>query len=147
MIRPAVVHTALLAALLVPHLAAAPGPRASQQAPVQATPAEVQPFLGTWTLDLKGPDQPATFALLVKLDKEKVVGEITGPTGPTHPITDVTKSDKSLVLRYAFDYEGNRVDTAVTLTPADDGKTTAEIDFAGGAYIMSGVATKKEAVK
>jgi hypothetical protein len=29
-------------------------------------------------------------------------------------------------------------------TPAADGKMAARIDFAGGAYVMTGTATKKE---
>lgn len=34
--------------------------------------------------------------------------------------------------------------SSVRLTPAADNKVTAQIDFAGGAYVMSGTATKKE---
>jgi nitrogen fixation protein FixH len=56
-------------------------------------------------------------------------------------------ADKSLVLGYSFTWEGNPVDAAVSLTPAADGKMTAQIDFANGAYIMSGTATKKEKSK
>jgi hypothetical protein len=36
------------------------------------------------------------------------------------------------------------VDAVVSLMPATDGRMAAQIDFAGGAYIMSGSATKKE---
>ena len=59
-------------------------------------------------------------------------------------ITDVTKATKGLVLRYSFDYQGNAVDAVVRLTAAADGKVEAQIDFAGGAYVMSGTATKKD---
>jgi len=53
-----------------------------------------------------------------------------------------------LALSYSFTWEGNPVDAVIKLTPAaDDGKTSAQIDFAGGAYVMTGSATKKETVK
>ena len=78
------------------------------------------------------------------MDKEKVVAEITASGQPTNPIADVTKADKGLVLRYSFDYQGNAIDAVVHLTPGADGKMTAQIDFAGGAYTMSGTATKKD---
>ena len=77
------------------------------------------------------------------MEKEKVVGEITGETTPMQPITDVTKADKSLVLSYSFNYEGNAVDAVVRLTPAAEGKMNAQISFASGAYIMSGNPTPK----
>ena len=66
---------------------------------------------------------------------------------PTQAIADVTKADQSLVLAYSFDYQGNAVHAVVSLTPAADGKMSAQIDFAGGAYVMSGTATKKEKAK
>jgi hypothetical protein len=93
---------------------------------------------------LQGPDGPGTFDLTVKVEKEKVIGEITGRTMPTQPITDVTRADKSLVLSYSFNYEGNPVERVVRLTPAPEGKMNAQISFASGAYIMAGPATKKE---
>ena len=147
MIRTAVVSTALIAGLLTSSgVAAAPAASAAQSA-AQATAADAAPFIGEWTLDLQGPNGPAAFDLTVKVEKEKVVGEITGGTLATQPITDVTKADQSLVLSYSFNYEGNAVDAVVRLTPAPEGKTNASIDFAGGAYVMTGTATKKEKVK
>ena len=96
---------------------------------------------------MEGPNGPAAFDLSVKIDKDKVVGEIASATLATQPITDITKSDKSLFLSYSFDYEGNPVPAVVSLTPGADGKVAAQIDFAGGAYVMSGTATKKEKAK
>jgi hypothetical protein len=34
--------------------------------------------------------------------------------------------------------------TVVSLKPAEDGTVEAQIDFAGGAYIMAGTATRKK---
>ena len=95
------------------------------------------PFFHTWELAGRYP------AIL----KDKVVGEIKSEQMPAQAISDLTKGDKSLYLRYSFDYQGNPVPTVVSLTPGEDGKTTAQIDFAGGAYVMTGTATKKEKAK
>ena len=135
MIRTIIASTALVAGLIGPQLTA------------QVTATDAAPFVGDWTLALQGPNGPGNFDLTIKVEKEKVVGEIKNPELPAQAITDITKIEKSLVLRYSFDYQGNPVDAAVSLTPAEGGKTNAEIDFAGGAYVMSGTATKKEKAK
>jgi hypothetical protein len=135
MIRTLIASTALMAGLLTPQLTA------------QVTASDAAPFVGDWSLALQGTNGPGTFDLTIKVDKDKVVGEIKNPELPAQAITDITKVEKSLVLRYSFDYQGNPVDAAVSLTPAEGGKTNAEIDFAGGAYVMSGTATKKEKAK
>lgn len=134
MIRTAIVTTALAIGVFS---------SVNAQTPKQATAAEAAPFVGTWTLELQGPNGPATMELVVKVESEKVVGEITNASSTNQKITDVTKADKTLVLRYSFDYQGTAVDAAVQLTPAADGKIGAQIDFAGGAYVLTGSATKK----
>jgi hypothetical protein len=145
MLRTVIAGTALIAGLLTPsHVAAGPAGGAAQSA-AQVTAADAAPFIGDWTLNLQGPDGNAAFDLTVKVEKEKekVVGEITGGTMATQSIADVTMASQSLVLRYSFNHEGTPVDTVVRLTPAPEGRMNAQIDFAGGAYIMSGTATKK----
>jgi hypothetical protein len=113
----------------------------------QVTAADAAPFLGDWTLNLQGQNGPATLDLAVKVEKDKVVGEIKGGELPAQPILDITRAEKTLVLRYTFDYQGTPVPAIVSLTPGEDGKGAAEIDFAGGAYVMSGTAAKKEKAK
>jgi hypothetical protein len=63
MIRTLITSAALVAGLLA-------------QAPAPLTPADAAPFIGQWTLALEGPNGPGTFQLTVKVEKEKVVGEI-----------------------------------------------------------------------
>jgi hypothetical protein len=146
MIRTTIAPTALIGALLTASSASAAAVSPAQ-APAQVTVADAAAFIGDWTLALDGPNGPRTFQLTVKVEKEKVVGEITSEVIPTQSITDVTRADKSLVLRYSFDYEANHVDAVLRLTPAADNKMSAEIDFASGAYVMSGSATRKEKAK
>jgi hypothetical protein len=112
-----------------------------------ASTTEAAPFLGDWTLDLQGPNGPGQFTVTLKTDKDKVTGEVSSEVAGTQPITSVSMAEKSLVLNYSFLYEGNPVDAVVSLTPAPDGKTAAQIDFAGGAYTMTGIATKKDKEK
>lgn len=147
MIRTVVASTALIAGLLTASDVAARPVAGAAQSAAQVAAADAAPFIGEWTLAMQGQNGPATLDLAVKVENDKVVGEIKSAELPAQAITDVTKVDKSLVLRYSFDYQGNAVPTIVSLMPADDGKINAQIDFAGGAYVMSGTATKKEKAK
>jgi hypothetical protein len=106
-----------------------------------ATPESAAAFLGDWTLTTQGPNGPGTFAVSVKVDAGKVVGEISSDAQPRQSITDISTSGPGLVLRYVFDYQGMPVPVVVTLTPAKE-KVDAQLDFADGAYVMAGTATK-----
>lgn len=117
---------------------------AAGQATPQVSAADAAPFLGEWTLSLEGPNGPAAFTLAVKAAGDYVTAEISSETLETQPIGTIALKGKRLDLGYSFLYEGNPVDAVVSLTPNQDGKTTAQIDFAGGAYVMTGTATKKE---
>ena len=148
MIRMTVLSCALVAGILaMPPAGRAASTTGAEQAARQATPADVAAFVGDWTLTLQGPNGPGTFALSVNVEKEKVVGEIASEQLPKQPITNISMADKTLVLGYSFTWEGNPVDAVVSLTPAAEGKTTAQIDFAGGAYVMTGTAAKKDKAK
>jgi hypothetical protein len=118
-----------------------------EQASGGLTAAQAAPFIADWTLALQGPNGPGTFELSVKEEKDKITGEISSDQLPKQPIREISMADKTLVLAYSFTWEGNPVEAVVSLTPAPEGKMTAQIDFAGGAYIMSGTATKKENAK
>ena len=80
MIRTALASTALVATLLAPAAARA-----------QATAADAAPFLGDWTLALQGPNGPATFNLSVKVENDKVVGEIASEAIPTQKIESIRR--------------------------------------------------------
>jgi len=148
MIRMALLSCALVAgAVTAPTAAlAAPASGVTEQAR-QATAADAAPFVGDWSLTLQGPNGPGTFDLSVKVEGEKVLAEIASEQLPKQPITSITMADKTMVLGYSFTWEGNPVEAVVSLTPAAEGKTTAQIDFAGGAYVMTGTAAKKDKAK
>lgn len=106
-----------------------------------ATPENAAPFLGNWTLAGDGPNGSVTFVLAVNADAGKVVAEISGEVMPKIAITDVSKTPTALFLAFNFDYQGSPVPVALTLTPAD-GKIAMNMDFAGGAYVVVGGATR-----
>jgi hypothetical protein len=147
MIRTGIATTALVAGLLTSLAAPASAGHRFLAGGAQATVADAAPFAGEWTLNLEGPNGPAVFDLVIKTEADKVVGEIKSEQMAPTPITDISKTDKGLVLKYAFDYQGNQVAAVVTLTPAADGKIGAQIDFADGAYVVTGPAVKKEKEK
>ena len=145
MIRNVVAGIVLVAGLLTSSVVAVAARAAGvTQAATQVTAADAAPFLGDWSLALDGPNGAQSLDLSISVDKDAVGGSITGLGMGTQSITDVTKADKSLVLRYSFDYQGNPIPAMVTLTPAAEGRTNAQIDFAGGAYVMSGTATRND---
>ena len=106
-------------------------------------PLDAAGFLGNWTLNGTGANGPASFALTVKAEGGKVLAEISGPVMPRVPITEISKATTALVLAFNFDYQGQPIPVALTLTPAD-GKIGVYRDFAAGAYILEGGATKVE---
>jgi len=108
-----------------------------------ATPENAAAFLGNWTLNGTGANGPASFALTVKTEGGKVLAEITGPQMPRQAIADISKAASALVLAFNFDYQGQPIPVALTLTPAD-GKIGVHMDFAAGAYVLEGGATKAE---
>ena len=136
MIRTTLVSTVLVATLLAPASALA-----------QVTAADVASFLGDWTLAMQGPNGPGTFNLSVKVEDDKVVGEIGSDALPTQKVTSISKTEQEsrpellLSMGGQFDRRGRVADAGT------DGKVAAQMDFAGGAYTMTGTATKKEKAK
>jgi hypothetical protein len=127
--------------------AAAAAPTGPAGAAAAVTTAEAAPFLADWTLTMQGQNGPATFTVSLRVEKEKVVGDVTSDAVPTRPIDDLSMAQKSLVLSYTFPWDGNPIGAVITLTPGDEGKMAAQISFADGAYVMTGTATKKEQPK
>lgn len=145
MSRTRTYSVALLAAVLLPAFAASAA--TTEQTSSQVSATDAAPFLGDWTLAMQGPNGPATMELAVKAEQEKVSAELSSDVMGAQAITSIAKAEKALVLSYSFTYDGNNVDAVIRLTPDADGKMAAQIDFAGGAYIMTGTATKKEKAK
>jgi hypothetical protein len=113
------------------------------QASAAATPENAAAFIGDWTLSAEGGQGPMQFELSIKVDSGKVVGSLTRAGQASQSIKDVSKYGKSLTLKYDMDYQGTAVPVVIILTPDGD-KVALTIDFANGAYVMSGTAVKKK---
>jgi hypothetical protein len=146
--RVAVASMLLIAGLMTAAAITAPAAVSAQStpSPVPATAAEAAPFLGDWTLTLQGPDRAAAFDLTIKVEGEKVVGEISAAEMAKEFVPEAWMAEKTLRMRYSFNYQGNPIDGVISLTPGAD-KVDAQIDFANGAYLMTGTAAKKAAAK
>ena len=110
-------------------------------------PADLAPFLGEWTLNLSGPNGPATMVLSIRNEKDKAAGDLSSDAMPKQAISDFSMSEKTLVMNYSFTWEGNPVSAVISMTPSPDGPPKAQIDFAGGAYVMTGTAAKRDKEK
>ena len=112
-----------------------------------ATAAELAPFLGDWTLTLQGPNGPGVFTLSLRSEGDKPQGDISSDQMPKQSIAEFSMAEKTLLMPYSFTWEGNPVGAVVKLTPSPDGAIKAQIDFADGAYVMDGTATRKDKAK
>jgi hypothetical protein len=109
----------------------------------QITVADVGNFMGQWELNIDSPQGP--FALTLKLaDKEgKVEGELTSEFAPPQTVTDVSKSDADLVLKYIGNFQGQSFDAKITLTPDGEKNVKVVFDVMSGQFMMNGTGVKK----
>lgn len=120
---------------------AAAGAAAAVPAIVPATPANAAAFVGDWTVSTTGANGTSTAALSIKVDAGKLTAAISAEVHPRIVITVLQKEGATLFFSYRFDYQGTDVPVVVSLTPEGE-KVTAEFDYAGGAYLATGTATK-----
>jgi hypothetical protein len=139
------VRLILSAVVLLAGLVAIDRPVAAQAAAPAAavTPAQAAPFMGDWTVSLNGDMGPAVFNLSFSTVAGKVQAKVSSAQQAETVVTNITAQDKSLVLQYSFDYQGNDVPVTIVLTPNGD-KVKADFDFANGAYTVSGPGEKKK---
>jgi hypothetical protein len=135
----------LSALFLVAGLVALDRPAAAQAAaaPAAVTAAQAAPFMGDWTVSLNGDMGPAVFNLSFSSVAGKVQAKVSSAQQAEVVVTNITAQDKSLVLQYSFDYQGNDVPVVIVVTP-DGEKVKANFDFANGAYTVSGPGEKKK---
>jgi hypothetical protein len=128
---------AVIAALLIVTFAGAGVARA------QISAVEAGNFIGQWDLNIDSPQGP--FALTLKLaDKDgKVEGELTSEFAPPQTVTDVSKADTDLVLKYMGNFQGQSFDAKITLTPDGEKNVKVVFDVMSGQFMMNGTGVKK----
>lgn len=91
---------------------------------------------GTWDGTVETPNGVVTFALVVKIEKDKVSGEISSPEGAM-PIVGAWAEEK---LTFSFDYNG----TPIAATSAlKEGALAGEMNYGNGQSIMPFTAKKR----
>lgn len=130
-----------LGALAVALLAAGSPIQARAQSALDA--AEAQAFLGSWTLDMTS--QMGNFSMGLDLtDMSGKVGAVLDfpDAGMNQEITDISKSDESLVLAFVGEAQGQTFDAVITLEPTGPDAVDVYFDIAAGAFAMTGTGTK-----
>jgi hypothetical protein len=134
----------LIVALFLPGLRTIGGQSSSSSASTPATPDNAKAFIGDWLLSADSDNGPVTFSLSVKVDSGNVVADLSSAMQPdAQHITSLFKNGTTFELHYDFDYQGAPIPVVLTLTPDGD-NVAMKMDFANGAYDMSGKATKKK---
>ena len=110
----------------------------------QLSPADAGVFMGSWSLMLDSPQGSFEQTMVLKDEGGKVIAEISNQMQPdVQKVTDVSKKDSDLVLKFAGNFQGNAFDAMITLTPDGTDKCKVTFDVNGGQFTMSGTGTKK----
>lgn len=119
--------------------AAAP---AQAEAQSQLDVSQAQAFLGTWVVSMDTDFGPFSMDLDLQDEGGKVAASMGSPEmGGSQPITDVTRAEESLVLRFTADAQGQVVDIEVSLVPNGD-DLDVYFDVGQGMFSAVGVATR-----
>jgi hypothetical protein len=128
---------ALCAALL----GAATGPAAAS-AQSQLDASQAQAFLGKWVVDMQTDFGPFQMNLDIADQSGKVAASMGSPEmGGSQPVTDITRSEESLVLKFTADAQGQMVDIEVSLVP-NGSDLDVYFDVGQGQFSASGTATR-----
>jgi hypothetical protein len=112
-----------------------PAPAAGQ---VQDTAAAADPITGEWEGAVEMPDGVMPFSMTLKLDKDKVTGQIGNPQGGV-PVSDGSFADGKVTI--AFTYVDG---AAVKMTGAvADGQIAGSLNYGGGQMVANWTAKRK----
>jgi hypothetical protein len=127
-----VATVSLLSAGMAPH-------RAEAQSELDA--AQAQEFMGHWLVTFEA-DQGS---LLVELDLKDVEGkvavEVTTIQLGTQKVTDVTRSEDTLLLQFEADAQGQLIPVKVEITPQGE-ELAVLLDIADGQFLADGVGAR-----
>ena len=115
------------------------GSLVAQEAP-SLNASEAEAFLGTWVLTMETPRGTNEQNLSVTDVYGKVVAELSGGRGGSVTISDISKSEESLVLKFEGSFRGNA--RPVVLTLSLDGETL-KVNQDMGQFSMSGTGKKQ----
>ncbi len=133
----------LALALVVGLAAGAPaGAQDKPKEPDKTQAAASDPVTGEWEGLVDMPDGAMAFSMTLKLDKDKVTGEVAGPQGAA-AISQGAWAEKEAKLTIAFTYvDGSPVSMSATVGPD---QMTGTLDYGGGQMVTNWVAKRKPA--
>ncbi len=86
--------------------------------------AEAKDWLGTWNISMDFQGTPVSMTLALTDAGGKVAGVLESPTNPEPiAISDITKTDDGLELKYGIEFGGNPVDLVMALVNDGDAVT------------------------
>jgi hypothetical protein len=119
---------------------------AAQAADATVPTADARDFLGNWRLAIQSDMGPFELGLNVKDNSGRLAADITAALAgapSTSPVDRITKSESSLVVHYATDFQGTPLPIVITLTP-DQGAIKVSLSAAEGMFTAAGTATKQQ---
>jgi len=106
--------------------------------------SEAQAFMGTWVVNMESDFGPFQMNLEVTDEGGKVAVSMGSPEmGGSQPVTDVSRSEESLVLRFSADAQGQMIDIEVALVPNGE-MLDVYFDVGQGQFYAEGTATRAE---
>lgn len=123
----------LLCAMAVPA-------RASAQSELDA--AQAQEFMGHWLVTFDTDQGPFLVELEVADQGGKVSVEVTTVQLGTQEVTDVTRAEDTLELKWEADAQGQLIPVHVAVTPQGDEEIAVALDIGDGGFLADGVGKK-----
>jgi hypothetical protein len=117
------------------------GPGAAlAQTPLPAS--EAQAFLGNWNVALQTDMGPVDFGIHIRDVDGNVIADASSPQG-TETVSDISREEASLVLRYSLNADGQVFPVSITLLPDGD-VLRASLNVGGGMFTATGTGTRIE---
>ena len=108
----------------------------------QLDTTQAQAFMGKWLVDMQTDFGPFQMNLDLTDQGGKVAGSMGSPEmGGSQEVTDISKSEESLVLRFSADAQGQMIDIEVALVPNGE-VLDVYFDVGQGQFSATGTATR-----
>jgi hypothetical protein len=102
--------------------------------------AAADPISGEWEGLVDMPDSPLAFGMTLKLDKDKVTGEVESSAGVV-TITEGSWADGKLTIAFVY-VDGASVEMSGSLA---DGQFSGSLSYGGGQMVVNWIARRKPA--
>jgi hypothetical protein len=104
--------------------------------------SEATAFLGQWVVPINSDYGPFTIEIDLRDEAGKVAATVgVSEAGMSQDVTNITRNEARLILRYDAEYEGQYFPVTIQLEPEGDGLSVG-FDAADGQFFASGTATR-----